>query len=616
MAILAELGSLPVAIVASGRMKFRVQVIFWHSTPSFTHWREGGSAVTPRQLLHIVVALLVVVVSFPALAAKKDVATLKKIDEALNVHYLSAEYDEAEALLRAAIRACGTNLCSGVVLGKAHVAVGVIRGNAKQDLAGARAAFENAKSADPNTTLDASLVTRKVLLTFYDVMGQEPPPESAKPESSQPEVATPEVQRVSPAGDLRCTPASGYEIQTAQPIAIVCEPLEGVVRAELYYRAANESDYTAILMTVQDGTLRANIPCEPLTKPGKLELYVIAQDFNKEMIDTFGNIATPAHYVIVEQTNQPVPAYSGEPPPKRCEELLKGVGAEGQACIDTRPCKHGLHCADGICRKTPTCELSEDCESSRCNDGYCDMNLNVSDLETQPRRFLFGLHFGPDLWFATATKQVCGDASLRDENYSCYNSGYRQLFRSTAGMLSNMPVADPGSGGNTDAGFRLATLRLLLSGEYAVTHNLTIGGRLGWAFNGGPRAIHYYAGTYPSQGARFLPVHVEARGAWWFRSLAKPGFHPYAAVGAGLAEVDGKIPVTVRKTPTAATPGNPTERKLDAWRKMGLGFGTAALGALHTFGKHHGIQLNVNLMYMLPWTGLVLEPTLGYVYSL
>jgi hypothetical protein len=570
--------------------------------------------VTPRQLVRIVVSLLVASFALPAGAAPRDLATQKKIEEALTVHYLAADYDKAENVLIAALKACGTTFCSPEMMSRAYVAVGVIRGNGKQDLAGARVAFENAKASDPTATLDATLATPAVLKEFYKVMEREPPPDLAKQvETGEPppvaESKEKELPRVSPAGDLRCTPASGYEIQTAQPIAVVCEPLEGVVRAELYYRNAGDPEYTAMLMSIQDGTLRANIPCEALPKPGKLEVYIIAQDINKEMIDTFGNILTPAFYQIVPKTSQPVPSYPGQPPPKRCTEMFTGAGAAGSPCTDEQPCRSGNYCAEGICRKSPTCETDVDCESNRCNQGFCVMTEEFADKE--PSRWMVGLHAAQDVWLAGGSKQVCGNDSVLSGKFNCYSRGSKQVFQNPPNH-STVPITDPGAGGDVGAGLKLATTRVLVSVDYVLTRFLSVGGRVGWAFlGGGPRTIHYQGDSEPkiTQHKSFVPIHIEARGTLWLRSLSKPGLHPYVLAGFGFAEVDAKIEITGT--------WNNERKQLDAWRKMGTQFLTGGFGGLYTMGRQrrHGIQLNFDLMYMFPSTGLVLQPSLGYVLS-
>ena len=145
--------------------------------------------MTPKQILRIIFTLLAVsIASLAAAAPNKDAATLKKIDEAINVHYIAAQFDQAESVLLAAIKACGTKFCSGEVVAKAYIYVGVVRGNGKQDLAGARHAFENAQAADPNVTLDATLVTPAVLAEFNKVMGKEKEGDAAKAEAKPTEI--------------------------------------------------------------------------------------------------------------------------------------------------------------------------------------------------------------------------------------------------------------------------------------------------------------------------------------------------------------------------------------------------------------------------------------------
>lgn len=575
--------------------------------------------MTLRQFLRLVASLLVVSAASTVHAAPRDAATLKKIDEALNVHYLAADYDKAELTLQYAIKACGAKFCSPEILGKAHVAVGVIRGNARQDLAGARAAFEKARGADPNATLDAALVTPAVLKEFYNVMGREMPPDAkqavqaADAAAAQDAEAKAKTAKVSPAGNLRCTPASGYEIQTAQPVAVVCEPLEGVVRAELYYRPESESKYVAVLMTVQDGTLRATIPCDKLAKPGKLQLYILAQDFNKETIDTFGTESTPAHYAIAKATKQPTPTYPGQAAPARCTDLLAEKAAVGQACSPEQGCGRGMYCSQNACAEAPKCETPEDCSGNSCIDGLCKME--DSYVETKPNSWMVGLHGAMDLWIAPAISQVCGYDNIMAKNFYCYDAGEDQVYFRRENRTHPIMV-DPGGGGNIAAGIRVATIRLLLSVDRVFTPNLSAGVRVGWAFGGGPRTIEFASESEdykPTQHTRFLPVHVEARGTWWLRSLGKAGFHPYVHLGGGVAEVDAKVPITGRITYDGDT--TQSVRKLDAWRKLGVLFVTAGVGGMYSLNQRHGIQLNINAMYMFTAKGTVIEPSLGWVYG-
>jgi hypothetical protein len=381
------------------------------------------------------------------------------------------------------------------------------------------------------------------------------------------------------------------------------------VRAELRYRFEGETDYNALLMTVQDGTFRANIPCEPLTSPGKLSFYVLGQDFNNEKVDSYGSVSSPAHYQIVKSTKEPVPSYPGQEPPKRCSELLQGVAAKGQACSATQKCKFGLYCSDGTCDTAPSCETNSDCQSERCEKGYCVMDevAPVEETEGKPSRWMVGLHGGFDLWLNGGAKGVCNEASLRDGDFYCYNRGERRIYNDTSAKSMRLPMTDSGSG-NVASGFTPATIRVLASVDYVLTNHVSVGTRLGWAFGGGPRAVHYNATGNPFKRSKFLPVHAELRGTWWIRSLGKPtGLHPYLHVAAGMAQVDANTEINARLVNSV--------RRLDAWHRMGPAFAGAGGGVLYHFTQRFGVQLNLNAMLMLPKTGIVLEPSLGGVVT-
>jgi hypothetical protein len=227
-------------------------------------------------------------------------------------------------------------------------------------------------------------------------------------------------------------------------------------------------------------------------------------------------------------------------------------------------------------------------------------------------RWLVGIHVALDTWLSPAAKNVCGGSNAASGDYNCYNAGSTKINEdpNDPQHWNFIPMADANFGGNIKTTLVPATVRVLASVDYAITPKITAGGRLGMAFRGGPASIHYDQGV-PSQNKSFLPVHVELRGAYWFKPLDVPGLHPYVALGFGVAQVDAKVPLTVWADNSANQPK--LERSLDAWRKMGTTFAAIGFGGLVNVGKRNALQLNVNAMYMLPSTGIVLEPSFGYV---
>ena len=199
---------------------------------------------------------------------------------------------------------------------------------------------------------------------------------------------------------------------------------------------------------------------------------------------------------------------------------------------------------------------------------------------------------------------------------------------------------DPYPGVNIGTGTAIATTRILLSYDRAFTRNILAGVRLGYAFNGSPPSganVTYdpNGDIIPGsevEGQAFFPFHVEARVTYLFRKngITSRGFRPYAHAGGGLAEVDAKVNVPINdcsllKTDAerfACSDGSieesqlPGEQDLDGWKKLGKQFITLGGGVNYGLGDRLGIQLNLNLMYMLPSTGLVLEPSLGMTYGM
>jgi hypothetical protein len=59
-----------------------------------------------------------------------------------------------------------------------------------------------------------------------------------------------------------------------------------------------------------------------------------------------------------------------------------------------------------------------------------------------------------------------------------------------------------------------------------------------------------------------------------------------------------------------------SQKKLDAWKKLGQGFITGGGGVVYAIKEQIGIQANLNLMYMLGSSGPVIQPSIGVIYGL
>lgn len=217
-----------------------------------------------------------------------------------------------------------------------------------------------------------------------------------------------------------------------------------------------------------------------------------------------------------------------------------------------------------------------------------------------PRKTWLSLGVAGDLAWVSG-KNVCALESQRDNGYSCFRNGDSGKLEQYYGE----PVL--GEANSISPGFRLRTGRVLLGIDHAVSSSFTVGGRLGFAFNGGPK------GENDAHG--FLPLHLEGRLAYWFGDdpFARTGFRPYLFAAGGLAQVDSRMNVhVVEDTRPSHQPDNPEEQDLVVYKKMGQGFVGLGGGVLYALSKSGGIVVELKAMMMFPSPGQVLEPTLGY----
>lgn len=553
------------------------------------------------------VSLIVAALSLwvaPALGQTgRDDAANKSIREAIDTHYLATHFDKAEAVLTSAIQTCGKG-CSPRVLARVWMYLGLIRGSGKNDLVGAKQAFERAVAIDPAVELDAQMATPETQKAFQDAGGAAPaapaapasttePPAEAAREPSAP--VEPEPKPKKPAIDshgLDCTP-KGNEVETRRPIPIECQSEEPVDSLELRFKTPGDN-WQSLPMVKKGEGFRAEIPCTKTEVSGALLMFVRAKDTSGDEVAGWGTKQTPIEVSLVETSNQKPPSFEDMAPPARC-------GAR------------------------------EDCPP---NFPGCDTAAKNAGKSQKGRSFAenwFGLHVAQDITFIGGS-DICSQASQASNDFSCYYAGSR----------TGAYVDDPYPGTDTSTALALATTRILVSYDRALSSHVLAGVRVGYALGGGPpsgRDVAYDSSGRITQvydeGLAFLPYHLEARASYFFGSdpLARMGFRPYVHLGGGLAQVDGKTTISAKDCGLVAPRGDPTYTAcangtlaasdsrlrsvdLDAWKKLGQGFVTIGGGTIYGISSGFGVALNLNLMYMLPGSGVVLEPSIGAVYGL
>jgi len=270
----------------------------------------------------------------------------------------------------------------------------------------------------------------------------------------------------------------------------------------------------------------------------------------------------------------------------------------------------------------------------------------VSAAEPAPpppsyRTHWFGIHAAQDFAFVGGENVCNSDVGQKTDNYACFYSGTSDRPFVHATYPLNDEIAN---------GVAVATTRLLVSYEAAPTPWFSMGLRAGYAFRGGPPAGQQVqrqgdGSTLPfapgSGGTPFLPAHLELTFRGWFMPLTERFLRGYVQVSGGMAQVDAKSEIDetdcaehaffgyANNTPDLATafeechsatgefdPNLAPITKVDAWKKMGQGFVSLGAGSMVMVTERLGVVLNINVMYMLPASGLVLEPSLGMTLGL
>src|SRR5450432_402080 len=347
-----------------------------------------------RLSIRLLCLALITFFTLPALAQfTRDNAASKKIDEAINEHYLATDFDKAEAVLTGTINACGDK-CSPGVIAKAWMYVGIVRGSGKNDQSGARDAFQKALAADPSVKLDTQLATPETQKSFDGAGGSGGAAPAEKP-TAKPAGKPPAAAANEDAGDkggLKCTP-DVREIQTRRAVPMQCTSDEEAASMELRYKPFGADAWKSVKMKKKDDAFRGEVPCDATGSAGTLKLYVRAKDAGGESVDSFGSKSKPIEFQVSEGSSAEPPAYDGEEPPARCvakeecppdfpgcaEKPKRGSKDWGQACDNSMECKEGLLCNDGTCEAAPACESNADCQSGSCADGKCSVGGGDSD---------------------------------------------------------------------------------------------------------------------------------------------------------------------------------------------------------------------------------------------
>jgi len=512
-------------------------------------------------------ALAVATFAFDASAAPKDGQADKAHSRAMDELYLESKFDEAATALQKAIDACGASGCAPAKKARLYVDLGTVQagGQGKQD--DAVASFVEALKLDKAAALDPDYVKKEIQKAYDDAKAKGGGGGEPPTDSG---------------GSLQHEGVPEQKINTPVPIHVVVPDSLKVGRVVVRYVPTGSSETREKELEKAGQAFRGNIPCEGVVEEGTLKYWISAEDKGGTEVASAGSQSMPLSTEIKKTIEGKAPRWPGFAPPSSCS---KGTG---QQCVDDKDCGSGQTCSGSECLAS--------------GDTTAPPEEKKGDLR---RAWI-------SVWVAPTLAMVSGDNVCTDGG----SAGSFVCQREDDSKYGGTPTQ--GQANNVNFGFGVGPVALGLGFDYLVGDSVTLGGRVGFAFGGA---------TAPE--ASFFPVHIEARGAYYFTKnpFADVGVRPYVFLGAGAAQVDVPVDVEVVEDGEACRAENPDDfaspcdpeyphaseriQTLKAYKQAGLGFAALGFGVAFAPAEPVAIHLGLRGGVTFPVVVPVVAPELG-----
>jgi tetratricopeptide (TPR) repeat protein len=383
--------------------------------------------------------------------------------------------------------------------------------------------------------------------------------EQARLEAAQ--IESPEAEKSEDTlPDVTHEPITEEEIGKTIPIYVEVSEKAEDLELEVHYRRAGDPDWQVAAMEPAGEGYGTTIPCESVAKGGTIEYYLRATRGNRTEAVS-GSESEPHTLSLVAESSGPPPSYPGLAPSKACA----AAGAKASKPVKAKA------------------RTEEPAEPSAAKTFWLQAMV-MQDVSV------------------VGGNDVCSYAGQNNSFYCLRDDGYQYIGTPVPGVEDKMPATP-----------RLATTRVL-AGMRIALGRLSLGGLAGYAFGGG---------WTPTGGSAFLPLHAEARGAFWLLGDAfAPQFGLYALLATGIAQVDTKAETWLEEDRTTPAPVDQPDknaaqyRVVDVQHRAGRGFGALGAGAFLPLGSSIGLVGEVRAGFMFPAVALVISPALGLVYGL
>ncbi len=517
-----------------------------------------------------------------------DVRALQK--KAMGEDYLATDFARAQEKIEKAIAMCGMAKCPPQLRSSLKRDLAVIQIGARADREEAIANFIEAIKIDSSLALDPDIRTKDLEQALAEARRRGATSATRSPSHS-------------PQGDFTHTPVAEQQERTPIPVYAEYAGEEPIVKARVRYKGFGMTEWKAAeLHKIGENGWGVELPCADVVQ-GTTQYYILGFNEDNEPVAVGGDRVNPYKVPIKKQRPEEPPRLPNAVPPKQCEYTgdcppnfpgcVKGPGGAAADASKAEPVgKEGGE----------FCEEDSECKSNQCVNARCvDYERRVSKAP----RIWVGVAGALDYSFVPSADDVCklrmpGATPINDANYYCTRSDgsdYPSRDRDKAAENDSIRLSREGGRDRiSPGGGALGNVRVMLTFDWAMNGNFLLGARLGLVLNNYPGA------EAAVDGKRFaMPVHIEARATYVFGkdALAKKGLAPYAFGGAGIAQFETRMPVTVVEDPRAGT--GRTERDVDAWRIAGPAFlaigGGARYAVTPRFALMAGVRANLAFIH-------------------
>jgi hypothetical protein len=492
-----------------------------------------------------------------------EIRALATAGKAISKDYKKKDYTAARKRLQRAIVDCKEADCSAPVRARLYCSLGVVFAGGLGDNERGLLAFRSALQLEPDIEPEPAVFKGKVKKLFEQA--REETEQEAATVESEPD-AEKDAEEPADEAPVKVYHESVEEAQAGYTVPIYAElPEESAgVELELRYRKAGKERWQSVSLEPVSGGFGAEIPCKAAKQEGTLEYYLHAS-FRDQEGPVSGSESEPHTLSLVSETSIAAPNFPGPTAPTACdsdEGKTPAAGAHVEA------------------------ELDED----------------ISEPAAKSSKLL---------WLQAMVAQ---DISIVGGDDVCTFDGQNRSFyclRDDGFQYIGMPVFGVEDRIATQP--RLATTRLL-AGARLPLGPVSLGAILGFALRGGWR---------PTGGSAFLPLHAEARGAYWFTGNAFANqFGLYALAAFGMAQVDTTSETWLEEDRTWPAPADQPDandvqyRQVEVLHRAGRMFGGVGAGAFLPLSSSFGLVAEVRGSYFFPAAALVVTPSLGATYGL